>query len=161
MHRDEKGIKQISQDIRIRNAGPRRKKDEEKESSTKIKEEVLHLEELPLDGNNAGRLVRDLGECTRGEIHAVRVLACRASIGDGDGHALAVVRVNDLCFLAAERGDLAGIAVAARVDGGDEVRVGVHGSARTGDAVLREKGREAAGDEAAAAARCSGRGLGG
>lgn len=72
MHRDEKGIKQISQDIRIRNAGPKReKKGRKKESSTKIKEEVLHLEELPLDGDNAGRLVRDLGERTRGEIHAV------------------------------------------------------------------------------------------
>lgn len=81
----------------------------------------MRLEELPLDGDDARRLVRNLGECARGKVHAVRVLARRAGVGNGDSHTLAVVRVYDLCLLAAERGDLTGVAVAARVDGGDEV----------------------------------------
>ena len=119
------------------------------------------VKELPFDGDDASGLGRDLSECTDRKVHAVRVLAGRASVRDGDSYTLAVVGVNDLHLLAAEIRDLAGVSVTARVDSGDKGRVGVDCAAGTSDAILGEESGEAAADEVTVAARSSSGGLGG
>ena len=88
------------------------------------------VKELTFDGDDASGLGRDLSECTDRKVHAVRVLAGRASVRDGDRYALAVIGVNDLHLLAAERGLHASVTVARNVCRGYALVAGISAKLR-------------------------------
>ena len=110
---------------------------------------VCHLGKVPCDRYNSRRLVGDLCEGTRAQVDAVLVIACRTFVRDSDGDGLAIVGVRDRDLLSTERT----VVVAGRVDGGDEVGVGVNSAAGTSDAVLVEEGSVSAGISPAGAGR--------
>jgi len=111
---------------------------------------VEGLDELPFDVHLTLCLRGDLGECTKGQIDGVLVIASRAVINDCDDDGLVVGSISDLDLLAADGRLVTGVTVPVLVNSSNQVTVGVDLTAGTGNTVLVEESGDSTSDETTA-----------
>jgi hypothetical protein len=79
--------------------------------------------EAPRDGYLSLGCISDRIECALRQVDGIRIFASGACISDGDGDALAVLRVGDMDLFPAERRCRARVSVKSRVYCADEIAV--------------------------------------
>lgn len=87
-------------------------------------------------------------EGSNGHVNGIAIVAGGASIGDGAGHGLVVLGIEDLYLLTAKVRLLAGVTVLGGVHGYNEVVIAVDGTAGASDTILVEEGTESTSDQA-------------
>jgi hypothetical protein len=98
--------------------------------------EPMSLEERPRDGDQSLAEICDGLEGCHGKINRVAVDAGGACISNGNDNTLVVLGVSDPDLLSAEARSSTEVAVAATVDGSNQVIVAMEGATSTGITVL-------------------------